>query len=90
MVTLKNEIKQNTSTYLRVKVNAGARSNKIIGILDDNTYKINIQENPLKNRANKALVNFLADQLEIDARNVIIINGKASKLKLIKINYVKQ
>ena len=90
MKNLANELRVRQCVYVRVKVHPSASKDELKEVLIDGTYKINIAAAPEKNRANRRLIDFIAKNLDINAKNVIIINGKTSKIKLIKITYDEQ
>ncbi len=85
MQNLKSQLKNNKVTYLRIKANPNAKKTLIKQILTDNTYKIDISASPKDQKANNKLIHFLALNLDIPKTNVIILNGKNSKIKLIKL-----
>ena len=81
----KKQFAKKKELYLRVKVNPGSRKTLVKAILDDETIKIDIAAPPIKGEANRKLIKFLAKEFALSANNVKIINGKASRIKLIKI-----
>ena len=89
LTEFKKKLKNNNNTYLRIKVNPGANKTEVKSIMDDKTIKINISEKAEKNKANKALIKFIAKEFQINQNNVKIISGAGQKLKLIKICQIK-
>ena len=81
----KKNLKNNKEVYLRVKARPGAGKTEIKGVLDDETIKINISALPVKGKANKELVNFLAKEFDVLKNNVKIISGAGERIKLVKI-----
>jgi uncharacterized protein (TIGR00251 family) len=71
--------------YLRIKVHPGCAKSELREVLEDETIKIDIAEQAEKGKANKELINFLAREFDISDKNVKIISGSGSRLKLIKI-----
>lgn len=71
--------------YLKIKVIPGAPRSEFRDFMIDGSLKVAIKEKALSNQANLALIDFLAKKLEISRENVIIISGKTSRIKLIKI-----
>lgn len=69
---------------IEMKVKAGARS-KSIEILKDGTYKIKTPIAPEKGRANKAVVEILANHLGIPKSYIQLIRGASSSHKRFKI-----
>jgi uncharacterized protein YggU (UPF0235/DUF167 family) len=72
--------------YLRIKVRPGSPVNAVREIMSDNTLKIDVAAAPEKNRANQALMSFLADIFGVDKAKVRILAGAGEKTKLVKIS----
>lgn len=70
---------------LAIRVTPRARRNEIVGILDDGTIKIRLTSPPVEGKANKALVEFLADVLEVPRSRIEIVAGETGRDKLISI-----
>lgn len=68
--------------YFRVKVLPGARQTEMVGLLDDQTLKINISAKPEGGKANRELLKFFKKKFKLDLE---IISGKTSRIKLLKI-----
>ena len=68
----------------RIKVQPGAAKNEIVGVQGD-ALKVKINAPPVKGKANKALIDFLAKKLSVKKSEVEIICGHRSKIKKIKI-----
>ncbi|MBI5049881.1 MAG: DUF167 domain-containing protein [Nitrospirae bacterium] len=49
-------------------------------------YIVHIKEQPVENRANKALIRLLSEYFKISKSQVVIISGMKSKHKIIAIN----
>lgn len=81
----KQLLKEKGELYLRVKARPGAAGNAVTEIMDDETIKIDIAAPPVKGKANRELVEFLAKNFAVSKNNVKIISGAASRTKLIKI-----
>lgn len=81
----KQLLKEKGELYLRVKARPGAAESVIREITDDETVKMDIAAPPVKGKANKELVEFLAKNFAVSKNNVKIISGAASRTKLIKI-----
>jgi len=58
----------------------GAKASRAVG-LHDERLKIQLQAPPLENRANEALVAWLAEQLGLPRRQIEILSGQASRQK---------
>jgi len=68
----------------KVKVQPGALKNEVVGVQGD-ALKIKINAPPVKGKANKALMGFLAEKLAVKKSEVEIISGHASRIKKIKV-----
>ncbi|MEI0487896.1 DUF167 domain-containing protein [Brachyspira pulli] len=69
---------------LEVKVTAGAKSNSFK--FENGAYSIRIMAKAIDGKANKAIIDFLADELNIKKRDVEILKGDKSSKKIIAIN----
>ncbi len=81
----KQLLKEKGELYLRIKARPGAIKSAVREITDDETVKMDIAAPPVKGKANKELVEFLAKNFAVSKNNVKIISGAASQTKLIKI-----
>ena len=73
---------------LEVKVTAGAKSNSFK--FENGAYSIRIMAKAIDGKANKAIIDFLADELNIKKRDVEILKGEKSSKKIISINIDKE
>ena len=69
---------------IEVKVTAGAKSNSFK--FENGAYSIRIMAKAIDGKANKAIIDFLADELNIKKRDVEILKGDKSSKKIIAIN----
>ncbi|MFH0908709.1 MAG: DUF167 domain-containing protein [bacterium] len=67
---------------LTIRVVPRASKNSVDGPLGD-ALKIRLQSPPVDGKANKALVRFLADMLDIAASRVVIVAGETGRSKRI-------
>lgn len=67
------------SCIIKLKISPNASKNEIIK--NDSEIKIKITAQPVENKANKALIEFLSKQLKIAKSNIEIIKGETSKEK---------
>lgn len=72
--------------YLRIKVLPKSAKNEVVEIMDDETIKIRIKAPPEKGKANKELIRFLSQKLNMPTDQISIISGKTEALKLIKLH----
>ncbi len=80
---LKIKLAREGEIFLKVKVRAGAGKAEVKKIIEDGTIKIDLSSAPVKGKANKELIYFFARQFSIPEKNVKIISGLSSKIKLI-------
>ena len=77
-------MKTATGAMFRVRVQPGASKNEIVGLQED-ALKIRISAPPVEGKANKALVQFLAEQLTVKRSQVEILSGHATRRKTIHV-----
>jgi uncharacterized protein (TIGR00251 family) len=65
----------------------GAKASRVVG-LHDERLKIQLQAPPLENRANEALVAWLADQLGVPRKQIEILTGQTSRQKRVLVQGV--
>jgi uncharacterized protein (TIGR00251 family) len=70
---------------IRVKVTPNASKNEITGWLDKDTLKVKLTATPVEGRANKALIEFLAQHFKVKQNKVKIVRGHKSRLKIMHI-----
>ena len=69
---------------LTIRVVPRASKNEIVGLLGD-ALKIRLQAPPVEGKANKALIEFLADELNVPKKQVEIRGGETGRNKQILI-----
>lgn len=70
---------------LHIRVKAGSRKNEIVKT-QDGMILIKVKAPAIEGKANKALVNFLSEQLNIAQSKIAIVKGENSPFKTIEIN----
>ncbi len=70
---------------IKIKAQPNAKKTETAGWLDNETLKIKIAAPPVDDKANRKLVEFLADNLHAPKSNIEICGGQHSKIKRIKI-----
>jgi len=80
-----DNLAKNKGKIFKVKLIPNSPQTAFIGEMADGTLKIAVSAAPEKNRANQALLVFLAGRWQIDVRFLKIISGSSSRRKLIKI-----
>ena len=86
--TIKKNLEKEGEIFLKVKVIPKSGCNKITDIING-TLKIKIKSAPEKNKANKELIKYLGKIFKVPGQCIIIVKGKTSPLKTIKINLNK-
>lgn len=74
------------SITLHIRVRPFAPTTAWAGTLDDNTHVVQVHAAPERNKANIALVRFLAQEAGVDVRHVAIVAGATSPKKVVKIS----
>ena len=74
-----------TGAAITVKVTPRAKKSEVVGIMDDGTIRVRIAAVPEAGAANEALVEFLAEILGLQAKQVDILGGLSSERKLISL-----
>jgi len=67
-----------------VKVQPRARKNAITGTVGD-ALKLSLTAPPVEGKANRAVIEFLADLFDIPRSSVTIASGKTNRLKMVNI-----
>lgn len=70
--------------YLNIYLKPRAKKNALVGI-HDNKLKIFLTSQPIDGAANKHLIEFIAENFHVAKRQVTIIKGETSSIKIIKI-----
>jgi uncharacterized protein YggU (UPF0235/DUF167 family) len=68
---------------ISVLIKPNAYENKIE--LSDDTYLVSVQEPPIENRANLALIRLIAEHFHVPKSAVRIVSGYKSRRKIIEI-----
>ncbi len=70
---------------ISVKVIPRARQSALAGVMDDGTLKVRVAAPPVDGAANKALVEFLAETLDLPKNQIDIVAGHTSERKLVSL-----
>jgi len=70
---------------LEVKVQPRSSRNELLGF-QQGVLKVKLTAPPVEGEANQALISFLAQVLGTSKRNVVILRGETSRLKLVGIH----
>ena len=68
-----------------MRITPRASRNEIHEILDDGTVKIRITAPPVDGQANKAIIDFLSDVLNVPKSKLEIVAGQTGKDKIIAV-----
>ncbi|PAB61413.1 hypothetical protein CCE28_01020 [Anaeromicrobium sediminis] len=79
------DLKQNNMVTLKIKVSPKMSKIEFKKVLEDGTLKLNIRSAPEKGKANKEIIAYLSKILNVSKKDIEIISGETSPLKLIKI-----
>ena len=77
-------MKESKSILIQIKLIPNAFKDVILG-WEEGRLRIRVQAVPEKGKANKHLLQYLADQLEIAPSRLTIVSGKTSRIKRIRI-----
>lgn len=70
---------------LAIRVTPRARRNEIVEIMSDGTVRIRLTAPPAEGKANEALVDFLADILDVSKSRIEIVAGVTGRDKLVSV-----
>ena len=71
-------------TRIKLRVKAGAQKNAILGV-HDGKLKLSVTAAPEKGKANKAVLQLLAEALELPASALEIVSGGSSPDKVVRV-----
>lgn len=74
-----------TGAALTIRVIPRANHNEIVEILSDLTVKIRLTAPPVDGKANKALIEFLAEVLDVKKSRIEIVAGDTGRDKIVSI-----
>lgn len=69
---------------INIKVNTNAKNNSVTKI-DESNYSVAVNTSPEQGKANKKIIDLLADYFEVKKSQVFIVSGKKSKNKVVDI-----
>ena len=70
---------------LTVRVTPRARKSEFAGVLEDGTVRIRVQEPPVEDKANRALVKFLSKVLGVRKNRIEIVAGQKGLDKIVAV-----
>lgn len=69
---------------INVKVKPNSRSNDVV-MLDNNLFEVNVSVPPEKGKANKKVIELLAEYFKVPKTSVSLIRGQSSRQKVFEI-----
>ena len=73
-----------SKAVLKLRIVPNARRSEVVGVHGD-AIKVKVQAPPVDGKANEALCEFLAGQLQVPVRSIEIVGGEKSRDKLVSI-----
>jgi uncharacterized protein len=70
------------STRLRLRVSTGARRSEVVGRHGDG-WKVRVAAPPEGGRANEAVLDLLAERLDVPRRSLSIVSGRTAREKVV-------
>lgn len=83
--TLRQRLITDGKIELTIRVRPHAKVTRLKDILDDGSLKIDLAAAAEDNKANIALMRFLADAFSVPASHIALLSGATSRLKLVRI-----
>jgi uncharacterized protein (TIGR00251 family) len=74
-----------TSTRVRLRVSPGARHSEVVGRQGDG-WKVRVTAPPEDGRANEAVLDLLAQRLNLPRRSLSIVSGHTAREKVVQLN----
>lgn len=81
---LKAKLEKEESLKIKIKVVANAKQNAIEEY-DEEIIKVKINKPAVDGKANKAIIEYLAEMLSVPKSNVIILKGEKNSIKDLRI-----
>lgn len=69
---------------LSVQVLPNAKNTEVVGLLDG-ALKIRLKAQPIEGQANEELIRFIATQIKVPKKQISVVRGIASRLKVVEI-----
>jgi len=70
------------STRVRLRVSPGARRTELAGRFGD-AWKVRVSAPPERGRANEAVLDLLAEKVELPRRSLSIVSGRGAREKIV-------
>lgn len=72
--------------YFKVKITPKQPKNEFFSVMDDGTLKLRIKAIPEKWKANKEVISYFSEELNINKKYIEIISGTTDSVKIIRIS----
>ena len=73
-------VSDGNNTYIRLLVKPGSKVNRVIDVFEDR-LRVSVKERALEDKANQAVLKFLAEVFSVSKSSVTLTKGLRSKLK---------
>ena len=70
---------------MAIRVTPRARRNEVAEVLNDGTIRIRLTAPPVEGKANRALIKFLSQILDVPASRISIVAGETGRDKLVSV-----
>ena len=67
------------------QIQAGASKNNIVGVINNEFLKIQIQCPPVDGKANAQIIKYLSKVFDVSKSSIIILKGEKQKIKCIQV-----
>lgn len=71
--------------YFKVKITPKQPKNEFFSVMNDGTLKLRIKAVPEKWKANKEVISYFSDELNINKKDIEIISWTTDSVKIIRI-----
>ena len=75
---------------IKIKVTPNSIRDEISGYLGEDILKIKIKAKPIKGKANTYLLRYLSKELKIPQKNLSIVKGKTSRIKILEVSNIEK
>jgi uncharacterized protein (TIGR00251 family) len=74
-----------SAAVLSIRVTPRAKRNEIAGVMEDGTVKVRLTAPPVEGKANEALLQFLAEVLDVSHTRLAILAGATGRNKRVQV-----
>ncbi|QFR38944.1 DUF167 domain-containing protein [Candidatus Gracilibacteria bacterium 28_42_T64] len=80
--------KENGKRVFKIKVVPNSKETTFFSVMDNGILKIKLRSLPEKGKANKELIDYFANKLEVKKNKIKILSGLTDKIKLIQVDFL--